>query len=431
MTSRHVAVLLMAGGIGLAACGTGTSTSSARSASSTPRSAPTRRGPTNPGPATTAACLADSAPASAGEASPATDAVQFVTSTTGWVSGAGRILRTTDGGRHWTVQLTTGADMGEVDFLSTTTGWVVGAHELLGTVDGGSCWQVLGEPGVGSLRMVHFVSPMVGFGVAGGTFALEPAGSTPPSAPDEGFTGPFAPVDPRQGGVLVATTDGGRQWQPVAGAPDNAQSVCFVNPSDGWLGAGGGLYRSTDGARHWTEIADPGAASGTAPNGTDVEQVSCGAPSEVWVASDSGGAAAGNSPWAIFGSASGTGARLLADDMYPGAGTTSPPAPTPGSYPGPVSVIGDGVAAVAGFTPAAPPPRSVEVEVLRTDGQQVEPPEPVPGLGEVTGLAFLSARDGWIVGFGAANGTVEATVGVIEHTDDGGAVWQVQDQIGP
>jgi photosystem II stability/assembly factor-like uncharacterized protein len=356
-------------------------------------------------------------------------AIQFVSPQVGWAAGAGRIVATTDGGARWSTQLTTDADFGEVDFLSSRTGWAVGDHELLGTADGGRCWRQLAEPDGGSLRMVHFATPTVGFGVAGGAFSLEPAGSST-SSTDEGFTGAFVPVDPRTGGVLVETDNGGRSWSPVPSAPANAQSVCFVNGADGWLGAGGGLYRTTDGGQHWAEVADPGSTSGAAPDGTDIAQVGCGAPTQVWVASDTGGAAAGNSPWAVFASTTGTGATLLQADMYPGGGYPAPPQ-TPGSYPGAVSVIGSGLAAVTGFTPAAPPPETTKVEVLNASGQQVEPARPVAGIGQPWGLAFLSATDGWVVGYGTtASGAPDTTVGVIEHTTNGGSTWTVQDRIG-
>jgi photosystem II stability/assembly factor-like uncharacterized protein len=433
---RRVLPVLVGGGLVCAACSSthpssrssATARRSAASSASSGSSPSRSTSGSGSGSTSTASCLASATPAAAGASAPAVDAIELVTPTVGWAAGAGRILHTTDGGAQWTVQLTSSLVFGDVDFLSSQTGWAVGDQGLLGTTDGGGCWVQLGEPAVGPLRTVHFVSPSVGFGVAGGTFSLEPAGSSSSgSTASEGFVGAFAPVDPRQGGVLVATTDGGRSWHTVADAPANAQSVCFVSASTGWLGAGGGVYETTDGTAQWKEVADPGASSGAAPNGNDIAGVDCGAPSDVWLTSDTGGAAAGNSPWAVFVLTSSSGARLLAADMYPGV--TAAPDPTPGTYPGPVSVIGNGVAAVAGFTPAAPPPRTVEAEVLDRSDQLLEPPQPVPDLGEVSGLAFISADDGWIVGMGTHDGTVDSSVGVIEHTTDGGAHWTVQDTV--
>lgn len=345
------------------------------------------------------------------------------------MAGAGRILRTADGGAHWALQLATDSNFGEVDFVSATTGWALGSHELLRTTDAGVCWLSMDEPAAGALRQVHFVTPTLGFGVAGGTFALDPSRQAASSVEDEGFGGPFAPVDPRSGGVLVVTADGGRRWRRVPSAPPNAQSVCFVSASDGWLGAGGGLYRSVDGGRHWREVADPGASSGAAPRGTDVADVGCGAPSQVWLASDTGSAALGSSPWAVFASTTGDGAQLLQADMYSGADAPGPPG-TPGSYPGPISVIGDGLAAVAGYTPAEAPPGTTKVEVIDASGKELHPPRPVPGIAMPNGLAFLSATDGWVVGDGSRrNRELETSLGLIEHTANGGRTWTVQDRV--
>lgn len=424
------AALMLAGALVLSACGHGAprstavrsrSSRSTASAPSTTHSAPSASSPS------TASCVTDSTPSAAGEVAPGAAAVELVSGSTGWVAGAGRILATTDGGVHWTVQLTTAADFGEVDFLSTSTGWAVAAHELLVTTDGGQCWQKLAEPSLGDLRMVHFVSDTTGFGVAGGTIVLDPASAS--ANADEGFSGPFAPVDPRTGGVLVETTDGGHRWSPVPTAPRNAQSVCFVDATTGWLGAGGGLYRSVDGGRQWSEVADPGASSGAAPDGNDIARVGCGAPDQVWVASDTGGVAAGTSPWAVFASTSGTGARLLQADMYPGA-VPAPPG-TPGSYPGPISVIGAGLAAVGGFTPAATVGQMARVEVLDANGQVLSPARGVAGLAEPVGLAFLSASEGWVVGVATSHGNPDFEAGVIERTTDGGQTWTVQRRIGP
>lgn len=398
----------------------GSSTSTATSSARVPSSVGSSRS------ASSASCLSPGAPIQASELAPALASVQFVSPDQGWAAGAAGILVTGDGGAHWRTQVTLGQAVGQLDFVSASEGWAVAAHELLGTSDGGRCWVRLDEPAVGHLRTVHFVSPEVGFGVAGGTAPLLGTGETPPG--QEGFGQPFAPVPPRQGGVLVVTTDGGRSWRTLANAPRNAQSVCFVSGSLGWLGAGGGLYRSTDGGASWTEIADPGAASGAAPRGTDEVVLDCGAPSELAAAVTTGGAAAGNSPWALAAGVGGRAISVLQADMFEGAPLDTPV--TPGSYPGPVSVIGSGAFAAAGWTPAASAPEMAKVEVLQTNGTVLQPARGVPGLGDPTGLAFLSARQGWVVGVAASGGSLEFTRGVIERTTDGGASWTLQDTVG-
>ncbi len=86
----------------------------------------------------------------------------------GWAVGPHRIVATFDG-THWVSQLTSTEDFVGVDFISGTTGWAVGFSQLPGTTDGGRNWSGLGEPDGKALRSVHFVSPTVGWGIAGGT----------------------------------------------------------------------------------------------------------------------------------------------------------------------------------------------------------------------------------------------------------------------
>jgi len=160
--------------------------------------------------------------------------VQFVSAADGWVVGQDKILATTDGGRQWTVQDSGQLDLTSVDFVSTEAGWAVGTHSVLATLDGGAHWAALPEP-CPLIRSVHFVSPDVGFAVAGGRNVSD-----------------FGPEAPEVAGVVMVTSDGGRSWR-VLPAPAGAQTICFSDPRDGWLGAGGRLYRTTDGGHRWAQ----------------------------------------------------------------------------------------------------------------------------------------------------------------------------------
>ncbi len=411
--------LALAAGLALGACGRAASTattggSGGAPAASTPASGSGAAGGggtgTSSAGASTASCLVSSgAPAPGG---PALADVQFVGARRGWAVGTGAILATTDGGAHWQHQLTGDLRLGGLDFVSATTGWAVGSGQLLGTTDGGRCWQRLGEPAAGSLRSVHFVSPVQGWGVAAGSTGTFPAQGN-------------VPVAPQTGGVLVRTSDGGRHWVEVPGAPVAAQSVCFVDGHLGWLGAAGRVYRSTDAGAHWSEVLDAMAGSVASGTVTPVETVGCGAPADVWAVSATGQGAAGTSPWAVFASTDGQHFRMVAQAMY-GVPATGQ-APAPGSYPGVVSVIGGGLAAVAGSTPALPPPMA-GVEVLSATGRALTGVGRPTAMAAPTGLAFVSPSTGWVVGSVVPSGSSgpAGTEGEIAATTDGGATWTVQ-----
>src|SRR5258707_3082825 len=210
-------------------------------------------------PAPSESCGGASASAGGAGASPrqpVLSAVQFVSASVGWVVGSDRIMHTADGLRHWAVQFRTSQANqlrtldfvdASIDFVDASHGWVTGTSELLTTTDGGAHWRALPEP-CRAIGAVHFVSPDVGFAMAGGN--LPAAG---------------APSGPRAGGAVVRTTDAGQHWQPVA-TPPGVQSVCFSGTRRGWLGADGNIYGTVNGGRGWT-LAVRGAIQARGPPG--------------------------------------------------------------------------------------------------------------------------------------------------------------------
>jgi len=411
------ATLLVAGALVLAACG-----HSAPRAASANDSRPTTAttATTLPG----SGCLRSTRPEAPSSSAPAAAAVEFVSSTTGWVAGAGRILRTLDGGKQWSTELTGSFVAGAVDFLNSQDGFVVTQGALLGTTDGGSCWRELAEPSSGELRSVHFVSPSQGWGIAGGS-ARPPRQAEPTTTTARsGLRPSVAPRPPWTGGTLVETSDGAKHWSTLSAAPADAQSVCFVDAEHGWLGADGKVYATSDGGSSWQEVADPTSASGYRNAPADLEVLDCGAPSAVWVISSTGATSLGNSPWAVFASSDGTTFHLVAQDQY--TATFTPSLITPGSFPGVASVLSADAAAVTGYTPARQPGSQTAVQVMKADGSEIEGTHVVPEMGQPTGLAFLSRRVGWIVGTDASS---TSDAGLVEHTVDGGSTWTVQTEV--
>ena len=258
---------LAAASLVAAGCGSGTLATGGQATSSAPPAAST----------SAAAAPASSAAGSAGASTPATGAaagtspacqgaqappvaagsltgLEFVSADQGWAVGQDTILATTDGGAHWTAQLSGKLNLTSADFISGQDGWAVGTTSLLATTDGGAHWTALPEP-CPVIRSVHFVSPSAGFAVAGGQNA--------------GGANPEMPV---LAGVVLTTDDGGRTWRRLA-TPANAQTVCFSDAQHGWLGAGGLLYRTSDGGKDWTVLTSMAGAARVRLPGPDERRV--------------------------------------------------------------------------------------------------------------------------------------------------------------
>jgi photosystem II stability/assembly factor-like uncharacterized protein len=363
-----------------------------------------------PTPPTTAPAPSVPATTSSASASPTTtlplgridglDAVQAIGGTgTVFAVGKGTILATSDSGRSWARVWGGAQQLRDVDFVSASTGWALGDGILLGTVDGGQHWRRLGQPRAGPLRRVHFASRTQGWGVAGGTVE---AGRGPMQA--QGAT------------ALVHTSDGGRTWSALA-APAPPQSVCFTAPDDGWLASGTSVWRSTDGGRGWG--ARPSFTLPPPTGGlTAFADLQCADPGAAWVRVDTGGAAAGHSPYALYATSDG-GAHwrgvlaepgTLGDQLHLPAG--------PGTYPGPLSVIDPQEAVLLSPTPAA----ETTGGVLISQSSRLRRLPDIPGatLSTPLSVSFASATRGWVVG------TNTAGRAVLLATTDGGRSWRSQ-----
>ena len=70
-----------------------------------------------------------------------------------------------------------------------------------------------------------------------------------------GSAGDWGPVTVQSGRryelTLVRTDDGGHSWHPSSHAPAGVTSVCFTEPDDGWVGAGGRVWRTRDAGTTW------------------------------------------------------------------------------------------------------------------------------------------------------------------------------------
>src|SRR5260370_4600920 len=345
---------------------------------------------------------------------PPLSAIEFVSGQQGWAVGAGRILATSDGGRVWLTWYRGAARRDQVDFVGGEHGWAVGTSGLLATADGGGVWTALPEP-CPVIRSVHFATPSLGYAVAGGS-DVRIDGGVP------------APV---VAGRLLSTTDGGRSWQPVSGAPAMAQTVCFSSPVDGFLGTPGRIWRSTDGGRRWSlSFAEPAQPGYPHHEPGDTAVVECAGRSAAWVLFLGFGAALGNAPYIAFATQDARGWRAVLEETYTeSAIMPEVHAPAgPGSYPGPFSAISADAAAFVGFDPsvgygAAP------LEMVAGGGAGRSTQGNVSGTTQASGVAFITTSRGWVVG---TDQTVAGQYGsyVIEATTHGGLSWTRQYQTG-
>jgi hypothetical protein len=331
--------------------------------------------------------------------------VQFVSAADGWVVGQDKILATTDGGRQWTVQDSGQLDLTSVDFVSTEAGWAVGTHSVLATLDGGAHWAALPEP-CPLIRSVHFVSPDVGFAVAGGCNVTD-----------------FGPEAPEVAGVVMVTSDGGRSWR-VLPAPAGAQTICFSDPRDGWLGAGGRLYRTTDGGHSWAQ-----ATAGVTPASAGSPYtmiVQCAGTGSAWALDTGPGAASSQQPHVGYHAGQAGAAPIFAEQYFPHPGAQVR-AGSPSSYAGPFSAISPSAAAFIDWCPACGP-GTAPWDLVTGSGASLARQGNVGELNHPEAASLLSSQLGWVVGMVYhydATGITSQYQRIV-FTDDAGRTWRIQ-----
>ena len=203
-------------------------------------------------------------------------------------------MATSDGGQSWTRQYAGSAPLYQVDFTDATHGWAVGKNTLLRTTDGGATWTATAEPALSTSRTaahcqgidtVHFVSPSVGYAVAGGA----PVGVR------------VRPVRPGFRRQLAGTADGGQTWQKLAGAPADPESVCFSSASNGYLGTPGVVWHTSDGGSSSTKsFTEPPAARAESGAIGDTPNVQCAGQNAAWALFVGQGTAMMHSPYLAY-----------------------------------------------------------------------------------------------------------------------------------
>jgi photosystem II stability/assembly factor-like uncharacterized protein len=371
---------------------------------------------------TVASVTADRAPAGATDsgAAPSLQAIQFVDASHGWAAGNGRILATSDGGHSWTRQYAGPAALYQLDFTDAAHGWAVGKDVLLRTTDGGATWTAAADPASSASRpgprcqdidTVHFVSPSVGYAVAGGA-----SGTVAPVL--GGLSGPYA------GSHLLRTADGGQTWQQLGGTPANPESACFSSASNGYLGTPGVIWHTSDGGTTWTKsFTEPPVARAESGAIGDTPNVQCAGQNAAWVLFVGQGTAMMHSPYLAYATRDGASWRgvmeesMLESSLRPKLHLRA----GPGSEPGPFSAISANAAAFVGYTPPANGWGAAPLSLAGNGGGTLSGAGNIAAINEPLAAAFLSANQGWVVGENLKTNTF-----AIEATSNGGRTWTTE-----
>ena len=375
---------------------------------------PSRTGSGAGGASPAASCASVGAPATGANAAPALQSIQFVDQSHGWAAGAGRIMATSDGGHAWTRQYAGTAALRQVDFTDAAHGWAVGQGTLMSTGDGGATWTTRPEPMLNgqcaAVSAVHFVSPSLGYAIAGGA----------------GSAGGAAAGAANTGGQLLRTADGGVTWAPVSGAPANAQAVCFGGPRDGYVGSPGRIWRTTDGGTTWSPaFTEPPASSGQSAGqqADDTPEIECAGQHAAWVLFLGTGAAMLHAPYLAYATGDGhTWRGVMEETMLESAVRPGLHMPDgPGSEPGPFSAISPDAAAFVGYTTPANGWGAAPLTMATNGGATLNRAGDVTGVNQPLAAAFLTTTRGWVVGE-----NLKARTFAIVATADAGRTWTTQ-----
>lgn len=159
--------------------------------------------------------------------------IDFVDTQNGWVVGdSGVILHSENGGESWERQTCPISEsLFAVDFVDTSNGWICSFYSILKTTDGGKNWTLayfenLGE---GRFRNIQFIDKNIGFCVGGrGSF-----GST---------------------GVLLQTEDGKTWQESFSDSVPTLTHISVLDEDKVWVcGFGGTILSTTDVGITWTK----------------------------------------------------------------------------------------------------------------------------------------------------------------------------------
>jgi photosystem II stability/assembly factor-like uncharacterized protein len=367
----------------------------------------------------------------------------FPTPDVGWITDErGNVYRTADGGRSWD-NVTTGGEPAvraspqpvpiPLAFVSPTEGWLCSGPTMEYTTDAGASWKNVNVPS--HPPSLQRSQPPVCAAIPGGEAWMLTASVYPgreqlihvtgarhvetiafPQLANEYQVRALVFADSKRGWaisnspqghqILLATTDGGQTWNVALG--QGTRPLRFSSPSNGWGATyppGAEVAHTTDGGRTWTYISVP--APGSATN-VEVSPI----------------AARGDVVVAVVWRPDGEIPQLLFDvSRDNGRSWTLRPVPGGDRYPV-TTPTAFGVTDSDHWQLAF----GSRLETTADGGRTWEEVANFAALSQITDIAFLTPRLGFVSGIAAGE---SATASMVLQTTDGGESWSTIDDNAP
>jgi photosystem II stability/assembly factor-like uncharacterized protein len=190
--------------------------------------------------------------------------LQFVSSSTGWMSSGVGLSKTSDGGATWSTPASEMSGVDDFHFVDADHGWAIsGGQFLFHSTNGGSSWvRQFDLPGYA--RAVRFIDTQVGVvgRFDGSILRTEDGGATWQTRPTGGadLLTRFVFVNDKSGwavgehGTVLSTSDAGLTWHRVSvPTTEPLNDVTFVDEAHGWIvGSSGTVLATVDGGQSWT-----------------------------------------------------------------------------------------------------------------------------------------------------------------------------------
>lgn len=196
----------------------------------------------------------------------------------GWILGVPKanpqtkiLLHSHDGGIHWEpINNMDYSDFNSLAFTDHLNGWIVGdAGKILHTTDGGQTWTPQPSTVLTGLNDVVFLDQHKGWAAGnnhqilktldGGNTWTKISNSFTGILPH--FSGLFV-LDPDHiwaygtSGDIFGTSNGGQSWQDYSTVNEQVNSVHFINEDEGWAVTSNRVIQTTNGGHTWTTISN-------------------------------------------------------------------------------------------------------------------------------------------------------------------------------